>query len=485
MVFNLNSSIYRISLPPITFISKLPDLIKKCNILLKFYNLGAPVISPCKKGKNIVNSTVNTYGAMILNVLMYICNGKDNLLNKIKKYLFNIWKNDLVINARDFIFKLSARNSAAVQNYLGVSSAKMEGLNNIFKYFYGTNIFQSRAEIDKSFKLYKPPQDRFVNVKLKPEKANKKKSLKQLFLTAYTFSLLVAVSINLDGWINNNIFNPLDILFDDEQQILVNIGSDRCDVDQMGCYSLSVCVNGGVASSAANRSTVPLLIFGSFDDESRSITSVYNKSDFDIEMNALNRLPAALSIVKYYESDSDNLELIDKNHNQSIPKGNYIVSRESVSCVLAFDTKIHQSLNNQLIQHQNERRQLWKNDHPIKKIDHEKSNCEISTEQICQWEYRKNNDRHGISQFKNHKSVCKREKVLYNWWYSLEELKKHLKQYTYPIDHLFVQGYCNSEIANTVDSEMIQIINESGKRTLGENDSDLPFVCDFNFTNGV
>ena len=362
---------------------------------MKFYNLGKPVLKQCKKGKKIVNATVNNYGSMIINVLMYICNGKDVLQSKIKKYLFNIWKNDLIITARDFVFKLSARNSAAIQNYLGVNSVKMEGLNNIFKYFYGCNIFQSRNEIDKSFKLYKPPQDKFISVKLKPDKANKKKTLKQLFLTAYTFSLLIAVSINLDGWINNNIFNPLDILVDDPQQILVNIGSDRCDVDHMGCYSLSVCVNGGVASSAANRSTVPLLIFGSFDDESRSITSVYDKSDFDLQMNALNKLPSAISIVKYYETDSDNLQLIDQNqnHNQYIPHGNYIVSRESVSCVLAFDTKIHQSLNNELIQHQSERRRLWKIDHPIKIIEHEKNNNDISTEQINQWEYRKNNDR--------------------------------------------------------------------------------------------
>lgn len=524
---------YRKKLDKVDFIQNLKILVSKANELLLLRGFGKPVITKSIKHRTTSINSVKKYTNMLIDVFMYIVNNNNELELGIKKSLCKLWKHDLRTFLKVDLEPWSGWNTACIMSYSHISTRTKEMLNNAAINHFGCKIFATRKEIQQVHQKIYPIQDTFLSLEKKPKKKKKasKISIKKGNIIAYCFSIFLALAMNLDYYINTNRFDPIDALCTPEGRMLpCGLGSDKCDIEGMGCYVYSVSVNGGPSSSSASASTFCLLVYGGFKDDGRGIADIYHKSGYENELDALNRLAAMISVVKYKtikmtseinindndsdeynddeEEDDDDIvinEKIDDNvfdddHNISNNVVDIMVSREVASGILAFDPNIHAELNSNLNKSKTkfEREQQWKQDNPVKSIIYTSSQTDPSeTEQLVSWQYKKNKDRLGLRQTQR-KITSLSPKKHYNWQKAKVNFKSFLvDNAVWPSELLAVKGYYDIDANNTNNSnqngidirksESAAIINDIGTNSLAAKpiEKTLYYVEDFKLTNGM
>lgn len=508
-------TLYRKKLDKVDFLADLKSLISKSNELMLLRGRGTPVITKSIKHRTGSLNSIKKFTNMLVDVFMFIVNNNNQLEIGIKKNLCKLWKQDFKQFLRVDLEPWSGWNTACIMSYSHISNRTKEMLNNAAVDHFGCKIFATRRQIQQIHQKIYPIQDTFLSLQKKPKrkKTASKISIKKGNIIAYCFSIFLALAMNLDCYINTNRFDPIDTLCGANGRTLpCGLGSDKCDIEGMGCYVYSVAVHGGPSSSSASASTVSLLVYGGFKDDGRGIADIYEKSGYDDELEAINRLAAMITVIKYKtvsiiggDDNNDKDDVVgddDNNNDQDDVVGDdneIIVSREVVSGVLAFDPDIHAELNSNLNKSKtkHERQQQWKQDNPMKSIQYTSTQIDASkTEQLVSWEYKKNKDRLGLRQTQSKISI-QPTKVHYNWQTATKDYVKFLLDNpVWPSELLAVRGYyretqnVNNNQHNGINiykSKIAKIVNEIGTNSLAAKPTQktLYYVDDFKLTNGI
>lgn len=454
------------------------DVLKKIYVSagdILFYSGGkAPFLRQIKREtkpeERVSYSTISKFGKMIIDLFDYIINGFHRIGLEIKKYLFKFWKVDMKSIIQECLKRISVRNTGCIMLYSQLGFEKMNKINNIFDFIYGFKPFQSKDVISNLFNSWNPVIDSFAQVRVKPsENKNKNDKCKftlemsqgRLTINVYKFDITLAVPMNADGWINNNLIDRNIWLTRYSNQLLVLFCSDRCDIDGMGCYAFSTVVNSGAKSSHSTHATTSMVIYGSWKDDYKSMTNVYTKTGYNKQLDALNRLPVLFSFVKY-------------NFEQE--------SRLATSCLLAFDSSTHGQLNSQKTKNKEELQKEWKKKNPPKSIPHTESITTEGTESV-RWTARPRNTLNLGIVTPTRKSNRNNNHYQYHWKYAFNEYREFLKGYSGKPYLLVVQGFCRQ--ASSIKTNIIEIIDNMLKRCLNSATSELPYVTDFSFNKGM
>lgn len=467
-------------------------MIKLGNKLLHVLNHGPPVITQSQKTyskdpKGVAYNTVTKFTNMVLNCYRYIVNNNKDLDQEIKRRLSMLWKTDLRKYLTALIEPWSPWNTQCIMRYTGINNKQKETLNNIFRHRYGNKVFSTRNDAEIVKQKWLPPLDKFISMSLRFSKEKFQRTVKSMNILVYCFSIFFALAMNLDGFINSNNFSPPKVLNNDSETYLhATMGSDKADVDGMGCYVFSVAMN-GPSSSSATASTACLLIYGGWVDDYRSMMEIYHKSGYNKQMEAIQRLPSMVSIVKYRKETSININNIDNNSDIDISieeKSNdseRIISRLSRSALLAYESSGHISLNNERKPIETDLIDEWKDNHPSKSIDSDDT-MDTDTEAFSRWDYENNKK---ISLGMNVCTPTRKVSVIkhvYNWQTGLKEINTFLESYTPDSSLLIAQGYYKDDHKG---SQTAKAITAMCKRSITNKkpETELNFVEDFQFTN--
>ena len=420
--------------------------------------------------ENGARSTVSIYGNIVLKWFDYIVNGFKRTANGIKMYLLKVWQMDIKPLLKHFISRMSIRNSAVVMLYTGLGFEKMNKLNNIIYSIYGFKIFQPNNVVSDLFNSYNPIYDNFIHVRVKPS-VNKNKTDKTKFtlssskgkltIMVYKFDITLAVPMNADGWINNNLFVVNKWLTPYKNQLLTLFCSDRCDIDGMGCYAFSTVINCGAKASHSTHATTSMVIYGSWKDDYKSMTHVYTKTGYSDQLTVMNQLPVLFSFVKHNLSEG---------------------SRLVTSCVLAFDKTTQCQLNAQKTNDLKKLQDEWKKNNPPKTIPHTESVTTEGTDYV-RWTARPRNTLGLGVVTPTRDSKRNKQHKQYHWKYAFNEFRNFLTEYIGKPYLLVVKGFYK-EVAN-INSNIVNIIDDMIKRCLKNEQSDLPYVNDFSFNQGM
>ena len=410
------------------------------------------------------------WGPYVLNIFNFIMNNNEKLTYGVILFLLNEWQHYVSQVMGSLLQRMTSRNATSVMIYCGLGFDKMNKLNNVFKCIYNFRPFATQANIKGVIDVHRPRVDKFTEIQVKKsvKKNSKKKHKKRseppvTTVHFYSFGPLLGVSMNISGWINNNIYIKDNLAALDAKQIAVLVGSDRCDVDGMGCYTMSVVAKLGARSSSAVHATTPVVGFGSFKDNAKGLTHFYLASGLTHELGALHKLPAVITFVKWFEENGQ------------------ITSRCSASCVLAFNTTTHTILNSKLKKSEQKLRENWLLKHPDLQIPHAENIPENDTN-FDGWSPNKRN-RMGFGEIGIKRNRDKQES--YNWVNSLQEWIEHLQTDICPMDMKAVRGFGESQNQVT-DPFMKDVIDKWVTRGLSNNaNSDKPTLCDIKFTNSM
>lgn len=445
--------------------------------ILNVFDSNHPIVKMAgsKRSDNEDTSQTRKYFKIVLNVLNYICKNNTDLLNNIKNKLLDFWNinpNIIELYNQCNFNRSSKYNSAVAFQFFGFSYLKMNLFNNWFDYFYKFKPFSSQGNITYIFNSFLPVWDRFLNFQNRFNKSqiNKKGSS---IAKVYCLGLLLGMGMNATGWINNNIFQINQMTSPYLDQISVFCSSDKCTIDQIGCYLINVGVKGGIGSSSASHVTTTLVIFGKFKDDAKSLTQLYNITNYTNEMSALNRYPALVTFVKYIE------------------KENNLKHRYTNSCVLAFCEEYHTQLNLKIDQTENESK--WKENHPDKRIEHPEDDSFEKSSVFEGW-IGQRRGRMGVRDIQPRRAP--RDKAEHNWLKAVSKYLKHLKEDTPKKEWISVKGFNfvndnnnnNSNNGNDIyENEATKTINEWAKRGLGDSfeECKLPYVNEIKFGDGL
>ena len=435
-----------------------------------------PLVKQCgNESTDLVDGCYNTvqqYSNIIFDLIEWVINGNVNTGRGIKKLICKKYLPFIEDQIGTFLKRMSPLNSAVIMIYAGLSYDKLNKLNNVFKWLYNFKPFSSSGSISAIFDRYRPVYDRFVTISIPPTETsfNRLQNIRNgcIKVTVYVFSLLLAISMNIDGWVNSNNYQNNPLLTTYSNQIPVLCGSDRCDIDGMGCYSFSsVALCGGSANSATH-ATTNMVVYGAFKDDFRSISAVYQGSGVGNELSALNRLPIAVTFIKYNEQIDDN-------------GANVLVHRQVSTCVVAFNVNSHVILNAQKNKDPTKVQNEWIQNNPIKNIVHNDNSINESTDFI-KWQSR-SQDRMGISNLTKTRNRENDNVSKYNWKISFMEYHEHIKNFTAKPYMLCVQGFFRDKRNHNIS--IIKSIDDHLDRSLGSTESNLPFVSDFDFNESM
>lgn len=464
------------------------------NKLLYILEKGPPTLTPARKSRSkhksgVAPNTAKKFTNMVVNCYRYIVNNNKDLDQEIKRRLCILWNDDFRKHLTALVEPWTPWNTTCIMRYTGINDRQKETLNNIFRHKYGSKVFSTRDGVKRVKDKWFPPLDAFIPMRLRFSKEKIKRTIKSMDILVYCFSIFFALAMNLDGFINSNNFNPPELLNEGTETYLhATMGSDKADVDNMGCYLFSVAMN-GPSSSSATASTACLLIYGGWIDDYRSMVEIYNKSHYDKQMEAIQRLPSMISIVKYKKENRLNMNEINmeeknnqnSNNNNDHNESEEIVSRISRSCLLAFQSSHHVSLNNERKSIEIDLISEWKNKHPHKSVS-ENNEIDRGTEAFNRWDY-ENNKRNGLGM-----NVCTStrkvsvKKQVYNWQTGLKDIHTFLESYTPDSSLLITKGYYKDD---NKGGKSAKVINAMCKRSImiKKLETELNFVEDFKFTN--
>ena len=500
----------------VNYKDNLIKLYNSVNRLLSLLGTGIPILTPCERTWSQDGVSYNTYTKytwMLVNAFVYIVNNNKQLEQAIKKQLCILWKKDIKKYLPLLQEPWNASNSSCIMTWTHLSRRNVNTLNKLAYKQFGHKLFASKHKIKESRTITFPVLDEFISVNIKPKDKNQHKVVHSKMVTIYKFSLLLAFSMCVDGYINNNNFKPIKHLCGPDQTWLpAMMGGDKCTVDDVGCYVFSVGINGPSSSSAVH-SIVSLFSYGQFVDDIRWMNEVFHRAKYDVEIEAVQRFPAVITIVKYSsdtDTDSDIDEMVDNNSNNSDIEemvdnnssdsdiedmvGNNssatnsdisFESRLASSCVIGYFPQHHQHLNKLLIPKLPQLRKKWHENNPIKSYNYEDQQ-EHKNEQTVKYQYNTvKASQMGLDQFTD-STKTPTDNTKYNWQSALQHLKQFLNDYTPDSDLLISKGYyCdNNQNAN---SDSATVINNMCSRSIAHKSpsKDLKYVDQFVFTNGL
>lgn len=231
------------------------------------------------------------------------------------------------------------------------------------------------------------------------------------------------------------------------------------------------------------------------NNHSNDICMITNNNNFDNNHNNNNSTPNNNNNNNNHSNNNDICMITtnNSNHNNNnndnndtdIPTviNNNILSRLSVSCVLAYNPDHHIKLNNKRKLNATVLRDEWNHNNPIKTF--RSNDGDYDTEQLKSWQYRSNKSKRlGMDIFTNKKT--KKPRQSYNWQTALHNFKHFLNGYTPDSDLLVCQAYFEDSNKNN-NNDITGVITNMCKRSMEVKATNkiLPFVEKYQFTNGM
>ena len=432
------------------FEKELQTLYKNINEYFNVIGIGHPSTLPCRKLISTHKTTITTYYNRWNEWFHYIVNGNKLLGEKILDKCYEEYCNENVEQHR----QLSILNSLVLSNGMGLSVENRNLINSVATYLGNHKWFVSNAQITEKSTAYLPWREFWSKVESSKSLSTFSNKEENEYLKCYHIDSAEALAKNNDGWINNNDFNDLNGLFG---TIVFGVFSaDRCQGNGMGQCGIwaEVCtVARGLKVSSCYTGTIEMAAFGGFKDTNETFALLYKQHNIRRRRNAMFKEPAIVTIVLYNEQ-----------------------SRFVSSSICSYETRIHEKLNDNLIENKRSNLKVWdKNNIRLfnSKLD------DVTNEIASEYEAisTRTTSKFNIEKIRKLRGQRSKKILKYQWHTLMVEMIEDLKRMTLKPNWLPVSG-----VKNDIDSmsEMEQIIDNVCQRSIPNREqSFLPLLEDF------
>ena len=449
IIFQLVNNIFqqnRLDIRSSIYKTELKDLATSINQYLNLTGDGCPVLTQCPKLNKTVTRTVTKRFKQLLQAYDYIINENKLLAEKIQSKWAKYFSNYSLKEQQ----KLSVYNTLCSKLYLSVPLQKLNTLNNLMRFMNVNPIFASNNKVTALSNSFLPTIDFWTlfSVKRTHRNVGNKKVDK---MRMYNIDITESIARNVDGWINTNKVSDFNGLFG-ENVLIGMFSSDKCTSDGMQSLGLmceSVCVVMGPKASSSFTSTVVSCCFGNIKDSTETFNELYKQNNLRNRVNSIFRRPVVVTVCIYDDQ-----------------------SRSVSSCVISFDTQIHQNLNQKRKENMQHYENKW-NELNQKETNQliDNVNNEIETDyELIQSRTR---DSFGFSALRQKRKTNKANCLQFQWYNNFKDLKQWFNTTTMQEIYFPIKG-----ASSNATSEIDRVINQFCHKFVSA-DCDLPYLDEF------
>lgn len=387
----------------------------------------------------MVDATISRHFNRLLDVYTYIINENDSLGYAIQKR----WIKHFQIYSIKKHAKLSAWNTLCSKLYLNVPVYKLNALNNVMKFMDVDPIFASNVKVMAVQHSFLPVDHFWTSM---PASATFKTNFtnKDNNINVYHIDVGEGIARNHDAWINNNLYKNYNGLLGTDC-VLAILSADKCTADGMqalGLFCEAVTCVLGDKSQSSYTSTVISCCYGGVKDTTESFIRLYKQNNLKQRMDCMLKRPAVVTLCAY----NDKYRIIS-------------------SCILGFETKIQQQLNEIRSNDIETFETKWDNDN---KFEIKENTILTNVKNEIEAEYESINTRErdilGMDQIRNKRNKNSASKKLeYQWYNEFKKIKQWLNNVKMPDKYLPIRGVEGDNL-NEIDQLINKVCNNSKDR---------------------